>query len=718
IRFDVTASGFHAMVTSVSKPTYYINPFDKASRSYIVNARNNNDPITSFQCDMDPVLLNTMGTTEDGKTTIKIDNANDAKLRQFRLALSVNGEYSQYFLDGSEADTAAMKAKVMDDLVACLVRANEVYERDFGIRMVFVDNEDTLIFIDPDTDPYSKSSSSWNGKIQKTCDSYIGNNNYDIGHLLAKASDNGNAGCIGCVCKSGSKGSGFTAYSHPDLLDYVVIDYWTHEMGHQYGANHTFTFSTEGTQAQVEPGSGSTIMGYAGITGSTDVQPHSDDLFSSLSISQNTSYIKSSAGGCAVVTETLNNPPSADAGADYIIPKSTPFVLTGTATDADASDVLSSSWEQIDVGTSSKTFPKATSVTGPTFRVFNYTASPTRTFPATQTILSGLLSSKWEALSSVARDLDFRYTVRDNHPGGGNNSSDDMVVTVDETSGPFAISVQNAPAETWHGDETKTITWDVANTDAAPVNCSSVNILLSTDGGLTFNNILASATANDGTEDITVPNVNTSDARIKIESVGNIFFDISNTDFTIESVLPVKWLSFTAQKINNAAVLLNWSTINESLNKSYQLERSSDAVNFATFATVSAGNNPAQAQQYTYTDYKAITGANYYRIKQVDADGKNSYSAIAKIIMPDATAWSVQPNPAKDATTFLARKTLNNINITLSNASGKAVYKLKRTTVAAGEQIIIPVNNLPEGMYILSVNSNENVQSQKIMVSK
>ena len=726
IRFVMSPSGFNATVSSVNQPGYYINLLEKTSSTYAVNARNEKDPVMSFKCKLDETSLNAVSATGmEDKTTLK-GNADDGKLRKFRLALSVNGEYAQFFLNGSEADTAAMKAKVMDNLVACLLRANQVYERDFGIRMVYVERQDTLIFINAATDPYSSSYTEWSNQLQNTCTSYIGEDNYDIGHALIKVGsvmDNyGSAGCVGCVCKNAVKGSGYSSYDNPGLLNYMVIDYWTHEMAHQFGSTHSFTFSSEpGSQSQIEPGSGSTIMGYAGITGSTDVQKHSDDLFSTVNISQNTSYIKSDTGGaaCAVVIETGNNTPVADAGADYIIPKSTPFVLTGACADADASDVLSCVWEQVDLGTEFKTFPKTRYNTGPAFRTFNYTNSPLRYFPNLTTILSGLLFNKWEALPEVARKLNFRYTVRDNHTGGGNNNSDDMVVTVDENSGPFTVTAQNGlNASEWLTGTSETITWNVAKTNKAPVNCSNVNILLSTDGGNTFTIVLVTNTPNDGEAEITVPVVNTDNARIKIEAVNNIFFDISNADFKITSVLlPVKWLSFTAQKLNNYSVAINWSTTNELQNSHYELERSADAINFNKIATVNAGNAPSKIQEYNFTDYKATAGANYYRIKQVDADGKSSYSVIAKVIIQsDAFTWSVLPNPAKDATVFLTRKALSNAVIILSNAAGKEVYRIKNPVISAGQQIIIPLNNLSAGMYILTVKSNENIQSQKIIV--
>ena len=261
IHFSITASGFNAIITAAGKQTYYINVLDNKNSIYEVNARNENDAAGGFKCNIDESILKHNASTEKASTLT--GNADDGKLRQYRLALCVNGEFSQFFLNGSEADTAAMKAKVMDVLVVCLEKANAVYERDFDIRMVFADNEDTLIFIDPATDPWpTRTATSWNTKTQQTIDARIGTANYDIGHLLGKVpaigDDNGNANCIGCVCDNSLKGSGFTAYYDPSLIDYMVIDYWTHEMGHQFGANHTFTYNDEDTQAQVEPGSGST----------------------------------------------------------------------------------------------------------------------------------------------------------------------------------------------------------------------------------------------------------------------------------------------------------------------------------------------------------------------------------------------------------------------------------------------------------------------------
>lgn len=721
IRFSVTTSGFHAIITAAGKETFYINAIDKHNNVYAVNARNDNDGVKAFKCSVDESILKHDPSTS--KATKLIGNADDGTLREYRLALCVNGEFSQFFLDGSEPDTAAMKAKVMDAMIVSLEKANAIYERDFGVRMIFVNNEDTLIYLNPATDPWkTKSSGAWNTETQEAIDARIGAANYDIGHLLGKVptfnDNNGNAGCIGCVCDNTQKGSGFTAYNNPSLTDYMVVDYWTHEMGHQFGANHTFTYINEETGANIEPGSGSTIMGYAGITGAFDVQSHSDDLFSAVSIAQTTNYIKSAPGSCAVATVTGNAAPFIYAGPDRTIPKGTPFMLTGTATDANPEDVMSYIWEQIDIyQKTSYPVPRATSLSGPIFRTYNYVNEPVRYFPDLAYILDGSMGGAWELLPSVGRQLNFRFTARDNHIGAGNNKSGKLRMLVDSSSGPFQITVQNASAETWNIGDTKTITWDVNNTNAAPVSCSTVNILLSTDGGLNFNTVLASATANDGTEDIVVPNRNTTKARIKIEAADNVFFTISNKDFAIETVLPVTWLSFTAQKLNNASVLVKWSTVNELNNKFYMVERSSDELNFITIGQVTAGNNAANVQEYNFTDYKALGGANYYRLKQVDADGHSSYSAIAKVILPEETiSWSVQPNPVKTVAAFYARKNMSDVSIVLADASGRIVYNTQKQKIAAGEQVLIPVSGLAKGVYIIKVSSNGITRSEKLVI--
>jgi hypothetical protein len=524
IRFSVSPEGVNAVVFSTTKSSVYVDKLD--ADYYRVLARTDVGPEAGrrFEC-----LTNDPGLQRNADPANRPTDADDGILRTYRLALCATGQFSQHFLNGTETDDAQRKAKVIAAQNAHMTRANAVFERDFNVRLVLVANNDAVIFLDGATDPWGNLNSA----TQTTCDNIIGDANYDIGHVEHKAANNGNAGCIGCVCTSGAKGSGFTSYSNPSLLEFFIIDYLTHEMGHQLGGNHTFTFNFEGTIAQVEPGSGTTIMGYAGITGATDVQPHSDEYFHARSIQQVTQYIKSAAGACAQTTNTGNAIPTVNAGSSFTIPHSTPFQLSGSGSDANAGDVLSYCWEQINQWSGgSSTFPSATATSGPQFRSYMPVSVPSRVIPKLSSILDGTNANQWEVLPSVARTLNFRLTVKDNRPGGGANRSADMVVTVNAASGPFAVTAPNT-AVSWGSGSTQTVTWSVNNTTSAPVSCANVNILLSTDGGQTFPITLAANTPNDGSQDITVPNNPGATNRIKVEAAGNIFFDISNTNFTI-----------------------------------------------------------------------------------------------------------------------------------------------------------------------------------------
>lgn len=535
IYFDFTTHGFHAMIVSPKHKTIYINPVVSGKGVYFVFDRNNlPDNNKTYDCKLSEVLNNSV----QGSAVPLAQS--DASLRSYRFAVSTGGEFSQLCLTGNETTDAQKKASVLSVLVTDLVRTNGIYETDFGIHLNYVSNEDNIIFLDGATDPYLSSSSGyltgkWNKQAESAIDQYIGTANYDVGHLLMGYPTGGNAGCVGCVCLASNKGSGVTGFTDDLTTDPFVVDFWDHEIGHQFGGNHTFDYSYEGTIAQMEPGSGSTIMGYAGTTGATDIQPHSDPYFHAVSIYQIDNYITIGKGNtCGTKTATGNIVPLANASSDYTVPKSTPFVLTGSATDGNSTDSLTYCWEQYDVfkKKTSYKYPEDTSTTGPVFRSLVPTVATQRYFPALPSVLDGTNRNEWEVLPAVARKLNFRLTVRDNHAGGGATSNDDMVVTVDNTSGPFAVTIGNTPV-TVRGGAKPTITWSVANTNKAPVNCANVMILLSTDGGLTFPNVLLASTANTGSAKVTIPNIATTQARIKIMSIGNIFFDINDTDFTI-----------------------------------------------------------------------------------------------------------------------------------------------------------------------------------------
>ena len=443
------------------------------------------------------------------------------------------------------------------------------------------------------------------------------------------------------------KGSGFT--SPGDNIpsgDNFDIDYVAHEMGHQFGANHTFTQSNEGTGVQMEPGSGSTIMGYAGIT-SLDVQPHSDPYFHAISIQQVTNNIK--AKTCSVNTATGNSIPTASAGLDYTIPKSTPFMLTGTATDANG-DALTYDWEQMDSQTNA-TAPNATKTSGVNYRSYNPTTSPTRYFPKMSSVLTGATTTTGtelivEALSSVARTQNFRLTVRDNRASGAANNSDDMILTVNATAGPFSVSAPNT-AVSYAGGSAQTVTWTVAGTTANGVNCANVDILLSTDAGNTWSTLLA-ATPNDGSEAVTIPNAPGTTNRIMVKGTNHIFFDVSNTNFTItagstDTVAPTA-PTLAASGTTQTTTSLSWSGATDNVVVTGYDVYKNGVLLASTAATSYAVTGLTAATSYAFT------------VKAKDAAGNvsvasNSVNVTTLAPAPDTTAPAAPTNLAASGTT-------------------------------------------------------------------
>lgn len=552
VYFSISPLGFKSMTLYADKSPVFIEPYSQDLNTYSVYKKSDKkQAFTAFECSM----IDEIAPEID--SSLLRPNADDAKLRTFRLAMSVTGEYTTYF--------GGTKALALAAINNTMTRVNAIFEKDFSARMVLIANNDAVIYTNASTDPYSVSSSmaNWNAQLQSTLTSVIGEANYDVGHLFGASGGGGNAGCIGCVCVNGSKGSGYT--SPADGVpsgDNFDVDYVAHELGHQFGANHTFTHSNEGSGVQMEPGSGSTIMGYAGIT-SLDVQPHSDAYFHAVSIQQVTNNIK--AKTCPVSTNTGNAIPTASAGLDYTIPKSTPFMLTGVGTDANG-DSLTYNWEQMDSQTTAAV-PSATKTTGVNFRSYTATTSSTRYFPKMSSVLTGATTTAGseltvEALSSVARILNFRLTVRDNRAGGSGNNSDDMKVTVNATAGPFTVSSPNT-AVSYVGGSTQTVTWAVAGTTANGVNCANVDILISTNAGNTWSTLLAS-TPNDGSQAVTIPNTAGTQNRIMVKGTNHIFFDVSNANFTITTgstsdttapTAPTASASGTTQTTTN----LSWS---------------------------------------------------------------------------------------------------------------------------------------------------------------
>ncbi len=519
IRLDHTPQGFHAQVLS-PHGAYYIDPYSRAnSKLYSVYFKRDNIRPQQWHCDTvaEEPVVGPGGTAGGGYT-----DRNASPLKTYRLACAADGEYTA-FMGGTVALGQA-------GVVTAINRVTGVYETEMAVRLVLVANNSSIIYTNASTDPYTNNNgSTMLTQNQTTCDSVIGSANYDIGHVFSTGG--GGIAQLGVVCVAGNKAKGVTGNPSP-TGDSFWIDYVAHEMGHEFGANHPFNSSTSncgggnrsGSHAY-EPGSGSTIMAYAGICGADDLQPHSDPYFGFDGLGAINTYLNGTS--CAVSTVTGNTAPTVVAGAASTIPANTPFTLTAVGSDVNG-DPLTYCWEERDLGATTA-LAAGDNGTSPIIRSFNPTTSPSRTVPRLSTLLGGA-AAPGEILPTTSRTLNWRVTVRDNRAAAGGFGTGDRTITVVNTGAAFAVTAPNTNV-TWSGSQT--VTWNVAGTTANGINCANVKISLSTDGGNTFPTVLLASTPNSGSASVTLPNAATTQARIKVEAVGNIFFAISGTNFTI-----------------------------------------------------------------------------------------------------------------------------------------------------------------------------------------
>jgi hypothetical protein len=533
VRVNLSSLGFQAMVFDRDGGSYVVEPETFGGSAYLAFRRDAVAANRDFRCDVHGDHAESATDTPPRLWDAPQPNTvTGTKLRNMRTVVAATGEYTAVF-GGTVANGQAA-------IVTAMNRVNQIYEAEFSVHMTLVANNNLVVYTDALTDPYTNNNgSTMLGQNQTNLTAVIGAANYDIGHVFSTGG--GGVAGLGVICGT-SKARGVTGSSNP-VGDAFWVDYVAHEMGHQYGGDHTFNSTTSScggnrvSGSAYETGSGSTIMAYAGICGSDDLQPNSDPYFHARSLDQINARLNATT--CGTITNNPNAVPVIPAMTTaYVIPAKTPYALTApTATDADG-DTLTYDWEEYDLG--SATTVGIDNGTSPIARSFNPSTSPTRRIPRQANLVANTFA-KGEVLPQIARTaMKYRLTVRDNHPGGGTTVSADLpAIRVVATSAPFAVTAPNT-AVSWMTGTAQTVTWNVGDTNAAPISCASVDVTLSTDGGATFPTPLALAAANTGSAAIVVPTgTATSSARVRVKCTTNIFFDISNANFTIvQSSLP------------------------------------------------------------------------------------------------------------------------------------------------------------------------------------
>lgn len=504
-------------------------------------------------------------TKASGTSLDRTSFANTNTLSKYRLAVSTNGQYARYH-GGTVAGALA-------GINATLTHVNAIFERDFGVTLELIDNNDLIIYTDPTTDPYTDSLNPLIGELQTNLDKVIGSANYDHGHIFSALACGGggcgNAGIIGGFCNDSAKGGAWSDSLQPEGSNFTKLV--AHEIGHQVGANHTFSNRSEGTGKNVEPGSGTTVMSYAGITGSNNVAVQGDEYFHHVSIEQTLAYLQNQS--CHIDTPNENSLPVVEDIPDRTVPILTPFILSGSAADEDMDDVLSYTWEQIDDGVVTDTSFGPKNLSGANFRSLPPSGSGERYMPKLDSVLSGNLTlenpntlSTWETLSSLPRDLNFGFTVRDNAVGGGGVAQKTMKVSVVDLGGAFRVT---SPADglMYLANEAHTVSWNVAGTNLGPMLADKVTITLSVDGGLTFPYTLASDVDNDGSHDVVMPDFVTNNARVRIQpNNDNIFYAINNQSFRLtrkDIILSTEQNDYTVCSAQSTVASLTYGTSSE-----------------------------------------------------------------------------------------------------------------------------------------------------------
>lgn len=527
-RLDFTRHGFHGLLDTPEGQVFVDPRGTRSDRYYVSYYRRDYAPDEKSRQPLNCEVHDSHVGREfrASASSPVLAQASGDELRTYELAVAATAEYTDFHDFGSPVPDA------LAAIVTTINRVNQVMIRDLSIQLELVADNDQIIYTDPGSDPYDNEDPvAMLSQNQDNLDTVIGSANYDVGHVFGTG-DSGIA-ALESVCDNALKANGVTGASFP-IGDPFDIDFVAHEIGHQLGGNHTFNATTSSCgggnrngPTAVEPGSGSTILAYAGICGSNNLQFFSDPMYSTISIEEIVDYTVNGGGdSCAAVNVTGNTPPTVTVTPSYTIPADTPFELTGSAGDPDSGDMLTYSWEQIDAGSASDADVVLSD--NAIFRAFPPVAAPTRVFPRPQDVLYGT-TTLGEILPDISRDVNFRLTARDQN---GGVDSDEMLVEVENTGQAFSVTSFNT-AVNIPKNSTVNITWNVADTDIAPIGCAGVDISMSTDGGITFPVDLMTSIPNDGSANVLTPDMNAIDVRIKAKCTDNVFFDINDADLTL-----------------------------------------------------------------------------------------------------------------------------------------------------------------------------------------
>ena len=537
---DMTPQGFHAMLNT-SQGRVLIDPQAGASQPDRYQLRSGSGATTRrYSCGVEEHGLSPLPLSQSAmRPAARIPG----QLLRYRIAVAATEEYVQRVYNPALVGQSPVQ-QAQTAIASVIHRVNMIFERDLGIRLVLVTNNHLLI--ESGGNPgFSNNSFVLFDENQDWIDRRIGSSSYDIGHIFTVGG--GGLAWLGSACDPLNKARGVSGVPDPPVDPHSAafyVDYVAHEIGHQLNAEHSFNGTTGACRSgrnqatAFEPGSGSTIMAYAGICGVEDLKNNSDAIFHAGSIAQIDAFTASPAGSCFTTVPAANpNYPVVNALANRIIPANTAFELDAIATDADAGQVLNYQWDQMDTGCPTNVFSFGTD-TGfnALFRSFQQSDSARRHFPVLGTQLNGLYDDA-EVVPCNTRDINLRLTARDSFSGV---ASANVRVSVRDTGRTFGITNLDTPQTIADGAPFD-VHWQVALTDQPPISCANVDIDLMafTAGYGSYAEHRLLTTANSGFATVQLPiDKRHPRARIRIKCSDNIFYDISGADLNFTSSDP------------------------------------------------------------------------------------------------------------------------------------------------------------------------------------